>query len=531
MLFYFGAVSLSAGLAISLLRDLSIMSFLSFASILFGIFIIIFEIFYPKVINNEIFTRFSIIFGIFVIALVYGSIYEFFHQPSDVLYDKVGEKITFEGIVIEEPIPKAKSTHVVVKAEYGKILLFADSHPILKYGDQIKVSGKLKLPEKFMGDSGRLFDYPGFLSKDNIFFIVSYPKIEKLSEGNSSFFKTTLFNFKDSIIKNMEKTVPYPESTLLQGITLAGKKALPSNIEEEFRRAGVSHIVVLSGFNVTIVALIIMKILSCLPRNIAFGASTLGIAVFCIMAGASSTIIRAGIMSFLFLFSKFMRRDVDGNRLLIIAGICMCLTNPRILLYDLSFHLSFLATFGLINLSPFFEKKLIFIPDSLALREIIASSVAVELFLLPYLAYSMGHVSVMALISNILLLPYIPLTMLFGFLAGGLTFIHLKIGAVAGFLSYVLLRYELDIISLMSSFSFAMAKTPVSVWLPIFFYTATLCIFLMLLYFREQKMGISSFVLQQLSNSSFRKKHRHISFFRKEEHRAYMNAPTYRDRE
>ncbi len=158
----------------------------------------------------------------------------------------------------------------------------------------------------------------------------------------------------------MDKTVPYPESALLQGITVAGSRALPTQIKNDFKIAGVSHIVVLSGYNVTIIALVVMTLLSSFPRAISFSGGTIAILAFCILAGGTTTIIRAGIMSFLFLFARFVRRKADPNRLLFIAGTLMVIQNPLIILFDESFHLSFLATFALINVSPIIKNKLTF---------------------------------------------------------------------------------------------------------------------------------------------------------------------------
>lgn len=535
MVFYLGAASFLLGLVLGISVNIPLVYFLSYSVILFGLVLVSWQYFldFFELKLKLSLKKHSIIIGIFVAAFFFGDIYQVLHQPSTTLMQEIGKKNIYKGIIIEEPIPKERSTHIVVKIPEGKVLLFADSYPVFEYGDEVLFTGKIKLPESFATDSGRMFNYPGYLSKDNIFFISSYPKIEKISGGNGNIFKTYLYALKSSIIKNMEKVVPFPESTLLQGITLSGKKALPANIEDKFRRAGVSHIVVLSGYNVTIVALIVMKLLSRFPRRIAFSFSSLGIAAFCVLAGGSSTIVRAGIMSFLFLFSKFVRRDADGTRLLLIAGCLMALINPRILLYDISFHLSFLATFGLINLSPYFENKFSFIPDSLALREIVASSIAVEIFLLPYLAYSMGNIAVLALISNILLLSFIPVTMLFGFLASGLVYLNIKIGAIAGFLSFFFLRYELQTVSYLSSFPYALLNTPVSIWVPIIFYILSLATFLLYLYVVDRigKGDFKPIDFPQLSNLSFQKKLQRILSFLKEVRRAYMNAPTYQDRE
>lgn len=422
--------------------------------------------------------KISICFIVFSFILLYVSFYFASHKPDPYLLSKVGEKIELRGTVLSEPIEKPKSTQVVASTEFGKVLLFANSFPKVAYGDEILFSAKLKRPESFVTDNGITFNYPGYLSKDGIYFTESYPAIKILSSQNGNPIKEKLYELKYLITKGMEKVVPYPESALLEGITVAGKRALPEEINDEFKIAGVSHIVVLSGYNVTIVVLIIIKLLSRFPRKVAFGAATFGIAAFCIMAGGSSTIVRAGIMSFLFLVGKFGRRSANANKLLFITGILMVLYNPLILLYDPSFHLSFLATFGLINISPLFHRRLKIFTEDSVLREIIATSLAVEIFLIPYLLYSIGAISLVALPANILLLAFIPATMGIGFISSVLSFVFTSFARIPALISFVLLRYELGIVHFMASFPHVLMKITAPWWFAVTFYLSSFAVFL-----------------------------------------------------
>jgi len=507
MLFYFGVITLVLGIILGINFSFLISLFL-LMFLIFGVLCYIFGGPTPKV----LWVCILLFFG----GVIWGFIYISYHKPNIYLQKNVDNKIELRGIVVEEPVQKEKATEVVAKTEYGKVLIFVNSYPHLSYGDSISFKGKLKLPKHFKTDSGTDFNYPGFLSKDGIFFIESYPYIKKLSSHNGNWIKENLFNFKNFLTKNMEKMIPYPESALLEGITVAGKKALPTEINNEFKRAGVSHIVVLSGYNVTIVAIVIMKIFSKFPRVISFGAGTLGIISFCILAGGTSTIVRAGIMSLAYLLARFSRREVDSNRLLFIAGLLMVIQNPLIIFYDTSFHLSFLATFGLINISPLIYKKLFFISESFVIREIISSSLSVEIFLIPYLAYSMGNLSLVALLSNILLLAFIPVTMFFGFVSSALNFIYIPLAYIPSFISFVLLRYELGVTHIMASFSFSLIKTAVPFWMPAIFYIVSLIIFITRQIFLERQANLDSQKMLQRTLP-----------FQTEDNPTYMSVPTY----
>ena len=138
----------------------------------------------------------------------------------------------------------------------------------------------------------------------------------------------------------------------------------------------------------------------------------------------------------------------------------MIIQNPLILFYDPSFQLSFLATLGLILLSSPIEKKLFFITEKLGMRGLVASTLATQIFISPYILYMMGQLSIIGVIVNILVLPIIPLTMLFVFLTGALGFISHFISQIAGWVSHILLSYELFIVRFFAQLPFASIELP-----------------------------------------------------------------------
>lgn len=454
---------------------------------------------------------------LFCLLFNYEAVFFFKHRPNDFLKSHEGEKIELIGKILSEPIEKPKSTQLIATTEYGKVLLFANSYPKVSYGDEILFKAKLKRPESFETDSGKIFNYPGYLSKDRIYFIESYPSIKILSSHNGNPIKEKLYDLKYQIAKGMEKVVPYPESALLEGITIAGKRSLSEEINDQFKKAGVSHIVVLSGYNVTIIALIIMSILKGLGRNIAFWGGTISIILFCLMVGATSTIVRAGIMSFLFILARFSRREADANRLLFLTGGIMIFLNPLILLFDPSFHLSFLATFALINVTPLFERTFYWLKGMPILKEIAATSLAVELFLIPYICYSIGFISTFSLGANTLLLAFIPITMLFGFLSGVFSYFSILLAKIPALLSFLLLRYELGIVRIVSSVDFQYIKITVPWWFTAIFYLDCLLLF-----------AIHQIVSRRQANLDSQKRLLRTSSYLPEYSQIDKNAPTYR---
>ena len=143
------------------------------------------------------------------------------------------------------------------------------------------------------------------------------------------------------------------------------------------------------------------------------------------------------------------------SRALLVAGTLMILHNPAILVFDPSFQLSVLATLALIYLSPVISQKLLFIPERFGFREIVSSTVSTQIFVLPFLMWMTGQVSLIALPVNFLILVIIPMTMFFGFAAGFLGIISHTLALPVAFVSYLFLHYIVKVVEIASKIPFA----------------------------------------------------------------------------
>ncbi|OGJ15502.1 hypothetical protein A2585_01430 [Candidatus Nomurabacteria bacterium RIFOXYD1_FULL_39_12] len=178
------------------------------------------------------------------------------------------------------------------------------------------------------------------------------------------------------------------------------------------------------------------------------------------MTGGSSTAVRAGIMATLALVARATGRNYDVARALVLAGVFMILLNPFLLAFDVSFQLSFVATVAVIFLAPRIEKYFLWVPDFFKLRDIVSVTCAAYVFVFPFILYKMGNFSLVALPANILILPFIPFTMMLGFLTGFVGLIWYVFAVPFGFISYLLLYYELGVISFFSKLPFAAFSFP-----------------------------------------------------------------------
>ena len=365
----------------------------------------------------------------------------------------IGSHVTISGIISDEPQEKENGVSLVVDFQnishgtstvpvFGKAIVNTGLYPVFYYGDLVKISGTLETPTNFYTPgSGKDFDYVSYLAKDDIFYTMKSAQVALISSDHGSWLKRELFYIKNYFIVHMNQNISEPEASLLSGILLGAKASLDTKIVTLFQIAGLSHIIVLSGYNITVVASAIMDMLSFLPKTTASSFGILGIILFVIMSGGTSTAVRAGIMSVIALIAEITHRTYDVGRALFATIAIMIFINPKILVFDISFQLSCLATIAVIYVAPILEKKFYRIPETFGLREIVSMTLAAQIFVLPLILYQMGILSLVALPANIFVLAVVPATMLFGFITGVIGCVWLPLSVPFAWISYVLLAY------------------------------------------------------------------------------------------
>ena len=406
----------------------------------------------------------NIIFSVVLLSFAFGCFrVEMVPTRADsFLKDFTEKQIVLEGIVKREPDVRENSTRLVVgvanvQSDAGQqefqrvenILVVTKKYPEFEYGDKIKLQGKIAFPENFANENGREFDYISYLAKDGIFYEMAFPKITALAEGEGNPLIAFLYSIKNAAMNQVSRILPEPEAGLLNGLLFGAKRALGSETMEMFRVAGIVHIVVLSGYNITIIADFFTRAFLFFP--ISKMAASLGggisVILFAVMSGLGASTLRAVLMALLAIFARATGRTADAIHLLFVAAFCMIFWNPLSLLYDPSFQLSFLATLGLLLFGPELSRRLLFVTEKFGLRETLSATLSTQVFVLPLLLYETGLLSIVAIPVNLLVLPLLPFAMFFGSLAALLGFIT-PFGTFFGFPVFLLLSF----VFLVSSF-------------------------------------------------------------------------------
>ncbi len=368
------------------------------------------------------------------------------------------------GVVTVPPKVTDKGSRMTVEvSEMGnsklyrpeKILVAYEGYESFGYGDRLKIGGALELPKSFENDVGYVFNYPKYLEKDGIFFVMQKAKVTKVGERGGNFFMSFLFNIKNSFISKMQTVLSGPDTALMSGILLGAQDSIPKSTKEDFQKSGLTHILVLSGYNITIVgSSVAWMALRWFPKFISLDFGAFAIILFALLSGGGASTVRATVMALIAMLGKILGRENDAVRVLFIVGFLMIFINPLTIMYDPSFHLSFLATLGMILFSNKIELKLLFIKYQL-FRNILATTIATQLLVAPYFLWSMGKVSMISLISNIFVLPIIPFTMFLGFLTGTLGYLSFYLAYIPGFIAHLFLWYITTSARLFGSIPFA----------------------------------------------------------------------------
>src|SRR3989338_642367 len=384
------------------------------------------------------------------------------------------QKIEVDGIIVNEPDVRENNTKLTVSlrnifigttttAVKEKILVTVLVYPEFHYGDRVKMTVTLNEPSEIETD-GRVFDYKGYLRVRGIWYTSRFTTIKFISSGHGSVVKDLLFKTKNAFTDSLNNVLPQPESSLLAGLLLGTKQSLGKDLLIEFQKTGVSHIVVLSGYNIAIVASSIMAFFKFLPKNLSFGFGAIGIILFTILSGGGASAWRAGVMGLVALFAKKMNRDYKISRVFGFTVVLMLAPNPLLLVFDPSFQLSILATIGIIFVSPLIEAYFSRVPEKFAkhvpLREIVSTTVATQITVLPFLIYNTGLFSLVSLPVNVLILGTIPITMLFGFITGMIGLVSLWLSFIPAFFAYILLWYQLTIVHLGAVLPFGAVQLP-----------------------------------------------------------------------
>ncbi len=381
--------------------------------------------------------------------------------PPSPLAELVGTKVVLEGMVVREPEQRATTKQLFVRTTEDTVLVSVDRYASVAYGDSVTVSGTLKIPEAFTTDLGRTFNYPGYLQAKGVQYQISFAELSVSEENSGNPVLAALFGFKQSLMTKIEESLPEPMAGLGEGLLLGVKQSLGEELEADFRRTGIIHIVVLSGYNVMLIVAFVLYALSyVLPLRPRIAVGIVAITLFALMVGLSATVVRASIMASILLIAQALGRQYLVLRGLLLAGVVMIVSNPLLLVYDIGFQLSFMATLGLILVAPLLERLITTPVWSTPIMTFFYATLATQLTVLPLLLYHIGELSLIAVVVNVLVLPMVPIAMFLTFMVSVFGFLSSSLATLIAAPTYLSLAYIIEVAKWFSALPFAALTVP-----------------------------------------------------------------------
>jgi competence protein ComEC len=371
------------------------------------------------------------------------------NDPSWINYN-LGKEVIIEGRVVEVPKNSGKAQQVIIKIDgiKGNVLLTTALFPEYKFGDTLLVDGKLT---DLRAESEQ---YRGYFKAQQIYGFLGFPKVIT-KDVKYPFQKDWYFRLRKPLLLvrlNYERVIARilsePQSGLLSGILLGSKANLSQDLLLWLQLTGTIHIIALSGYNITVLVEMLRILTKRLPRNLAFNIPVIGIILFVLATGLSSSVIRAAVMGSMLLLAKRVGRQSDGLIAVLFASAIMVAFSPNILIYDVGFQLSFSAVCGIIFLAPKLEKYFSIFGGTMS--QILSATLSAQIFTWPITSLYFGVISIIAPLANILILPFIPILMLFGFIIASMGFVSIWLAQNLSIILWVILSYFIKTVKLLA---------------------------------------------------------------------------------
>ncbi len=338
---------------------------------------------------------------------------------------------TVEGMVADDPEVRDRYIRLRVAAMSvavdgarhqvrGVVLVRANRFGDYAYGDRVRVTGLLEAPPRWED-----FDYRAYLARQGVHSVMRRSRVRVIRRGDGALLWRALYGVRRRARQAIERLLPEPAASLLAGILLGIEGGIPRPLYDAFNATATSHIIVISGFNISIIAGLFMTTLGrLLGRRWASPLVLAGIGVYVLLVGADAAVTRAGIMGALGVLALHLGRQSTAVVSLAASALLMTAVNP-LTLWDIGFQLSAMATLGLILFVPplqavtgrWLRSLLGASPASQVsalLNDGLIVTTAAQITTTPLVVYYFGRLSLVSLLTNLLILPAQPYIMTWG---------------------------------------------------------------------------------------------------------------------
>lgn len=349
-------------------------------------------------------------------------------QSQNVYQAYIDKQVQVSGIVSEDVAfgrdgkqqIKLKEVELEGARPSGQLWVSTYSPLEIKRSDKLELSGRL----------GEGFgNFPAAMNKAEIM------KVTKIKHGDVG------RELRDWFGGHVRKVIEEPEASLGIGFLTGQHSTLPESLNNNLKILGLTHIIVASGYNLTILVRFARGALAGISKYLATLGSSMLIISFILITGASPSMTRAGLITGLSLLAWYYGRRIHPLVLLPFSAAITALVNPSYLWGDLGWYLSFAAFSGVILLAPLLAGYFWGKQKPNAIARVLIETGSAQILTMPIIAFAFGQYAPLALPANMLILPLIPLAMAFVFISGLSAIIFAKIAAVVSLPAQWVLDY------------------------------------------------------------------------------------------
>jgi competence protein ComEC len=321
----------------------------------------------------------------------------------------------------------------------GKVAVSGFGSNAIFQGDEVAVTGKLR---------------PGYGAKQAT---LSFAKITVIKHHNS-----LIAEIRRKFAAGMQTALPEPLGSFAMGLLIGQRATLPASVKQDLLMVGLTHIIAVSGYNLTIMLHASKKLFAKQSKRLTTWFSLILIMVFLLLAGSSASIVRAAIVSTISIATSYYGRSINPLNLISLAAVITAYANPFYVWSDISWYLSFLAFFGVMVLAPLISERLPLNKKASAKKSILVAvgieSISAEAMSLPIVLFTFGQMSFIGLPANMLVVALVPLAMLLSTIAGLAGMLAPQLAGWAAWPAKLLLSYMLDISHVLSGLPHVFAE-------------------------------------------------------------------------
>lgn len=392
--------------------------------------------------------------GFWLIGIVYGSS---IRETTSVYQYIINSQVELSGHVREDP-SKSDAGGLVLQVdqvsvkEYrlpGSIWLSASSNVEVKRGDSVTVTGML---------SQGFGTYAASMYRANIKKVARspYDDIGRV--------------VRDWFADAVRRVIPEPQASLGIGFLTGQKSALPDDLSKALQIVGLSHVVVASGYNLTILVRLARRLFVKLSKFLSALSASIMIVAFVMITGLSPSMTRAGLVSGLSLASWYYGRQFHPFVLLPFAAAITVAFQPSYIWGDIGWELSFSAFAAVMIVGPLLQRFFFGDKEPGVLRQILGETVAAHVVTIPIIVIGFGVISHVAIIANIMIVPFVPLAMLLTFISGTLSLTVPSIAEVASIPITWLLTYMTNTSQFLAGLTWAQSNIQLEWWGVVIYY-------------------------------------------------------------